>query len=442
MKTRLNKPFKNSVGQQKPKGRGKDLFRRNKRFKRKLKSKEKRKLLNRIKTFKKSRKYIGLLDKKRIPPYFKSRITYEKNIEIFCKSNKNKYLNEVHGTITLSEEFCIYKNPNYVLSTLLKILNNAKINNFTRVEYNGDISFGALYLLDAVCWEIASKHPKWRLNAKNISKRDYEIQTNLKSFQTGDSKTEEAFIYNNRIEINRVNDKLAKQRHKEASKTVTELINRGIESIIGKGNDLSYSENAAIISAITEHFDNILLHVPNARYGYLCTFFDRRDQKVTILIFNYGHTIASTLEKNDIPNEVKTDIELVIQNHKKMGYLGFGNSFTKENALTLLALQEGISSKLIIDDSRGHGLIDYINHCKKLNNGAKITIISGKTAIRIDETSNIREQNVFGRSRKIIAFNNENDLYIKPDKKHVIKLNVFFPGVIIETVIPLKRKNE
>lgn len=433
-----NQPYKNTVKKPLVYKKSKGSYRQRKRFYRKLKSKEKKRLSNRIKTFHASNKYTNGLKKKKIPAHYTPKITYEPNIEVFCQRNPNKSYRQYRGSIKLSSDFSLFENPNNVLTTLLRILNNAKQQkNYTRVEYTGDVSFGALYLLDAVCWEIASKHPKWKLSVENISRRDYEIQSNLKSFKTGISNTEEVYVYNNKIEINRIDNKLAKQSHKEASKTVRDLINKGIENEIGSNHDLDYYEIAAIESAITEHFDNILLHVPQARYGYLCTFFDRQKRTVTILIFNYGHSIASTLETNNIPEEVKRDIEKVVKNHKDKGFLQFGSSFTKENALTLLAIQEGISSKLENDDSRGHGIIDFIKHCKKMNQSAKITIVSGKTAIKIDNRTEISSQDIFGRSRKVIAFNKENDLFSKPDEKFVSGMKVFFPGVIIETIIPI-----
>jgi hypothetical protein len=437
-KNKTNKPFKSSIKTKRKHGNDKNAYRRLKQFRRKLKSKEKRRLKNRIDSFNKSNLNNGIWKKKTSSPHYQTKVTYEPNVELFCQQNTAKHFKQFRGRLTLTKDFSLHDNPNRVLTTLLRILYNAKQKrNYTKVEYTGSVSFGALYLLDAVCWEIASKRPKWWLQAENMSNRNYEIQSKLKSFKTGDIDTKDAYIYNNKIQINREDNKLAKQRHKEASKTVRGLINKGIENEIKQTHKLDYNEVAAIESAITEHFDNILLHVPSAKYGHLCTFFDRGNKTVTILIFNYGHTIASTLEKNDIPEEVQLDIDKVVNNHKQKGFLGLGSSFTAENALTLLAIQEGISSKLENDDSRGHGIIDYIKHCKKMSSDSKITIISGKTAIKIDNSCDITRQNVFGRPRKIIALNKENDIMQKPDDKHVEGMQVSFPGVIIETVIPI-----
>jgi transcriptional regulator len=112
--------------------------------------------------------------------------------------------------------------------------------------------------------------------------------------------------------------------------------------------------------------------------------------------------------------------------------------FTLENAVTLLALQEGISSRIKYDITRGHGLIDFIENCFDLSEDTKVAIISGKTAIKIDKKYRISNKNIFGRDRRIIALNSDNDLYKKPDPNYIRNTGVNFNGVIIETTIPLK----
>lgn len=436
---KTNKAFKSSIKTIKVKGNDKTENRRNKLFKRKLKSREKRRLKNRINSYYESRKYSGNRVKLKKRKHFDPKVRYEHDIEHFCNLNSANEFKKYRGVFQLTKDFSLHENPNKVLKTILRILHNAKNSrNFATVEYSGDVSFGALYLLDSACWEIASKRPKWKLRPKYISKRNFEIQSRLKSFKTGDLDTDDAYIYNNKIRINREDDLQARQDHKEASKTVCDLINKGIESCIEVAHSLSHEENRAIIATISEHFDNILLHVPNAKYGHLCTFFDRKKKTVTILIFNYGHTIASSLQKTVIPEEVRKNINEVVKNHKQKGFFGLGSSFTEENALTLLAIQEGISSKLIDDETRGHGIIDYIRHSKNLSSDTKFSIISGKTAIKIDNTCEIKRKKIFGRERKILALNKENDIMIKPNDNNVRNMSVFFPGVIIETIIPIK----
>ena len=125
----------------------------------------------------------------------------------------------------------------------------------------------------------------------------------------------------------------------------------------------------------------------------MCGFFDKEKKEITILIYNFGPTIAETLSQDNLPNHVQTALNQVIENHTKRAYW-VGKKFTQENALTLMAIQEGISSKLDQDKSRGHGITDFIEHCMDLNTNSKIAIISGKSAIKIDSTYKISSKDV------------------------------------------------
>ncbi|MDP3441580.1 MAG: hypothetical protein Q8T08_01860 [Ignavibacteria bacterium] len=366
--------------------------------------------------------------------FISSPVIYNPEVQNFCDQNKIEKWKIPPSKIDLDSEFSLYKSPAKVLRTLLNILYLAKTKSkYVTLSYKGYVSFGAIYFIDTICWQIASKK-RWYLK-HNLPEKEKQLLSNLKSIKSNTSDSEYAYVINNRIRINREEDDLAKQTFKIKSKEIRDLIIQGIRE-----NDSSYilphEGHTAIDSAISEHFDNILLHVPEAEYGFLCGYFDRSAKEITLLIYNFGHTIANSLDNKKLPKHVQPAVDEIILNHTKKSLL-WGKSFTKENALTLLAIQEGISSKLDADISRGHGLIDYIEHCFKLSQHSKVVIISGKTAIRVDSNYSVVNANVLGRQRRIIAFNNENDIFEKPDGNNVINLTVNFPGVIIETTIPL-----
>lgn len=402
-------------------------------FKKLLKRKLKRK--NVLKGARRKKKKQIREKKKR--QYIFSPIKYSPEIESFCSSNKIQDWKNHSKVIHLDGEFNLFKNPSRVLGALLSLLYHAKTNRqFITLNYKGEeVSFGALYFIDTICWQIA-RAKKWYLKLNNLPKKTQIILSNLKSIATKKTEDHYAYIINNRIKINRSEDDLAKQEHKVKSKEIRDLVIEGIRATNKEIVDLPQIAHTAIDSAISEHFDNILLHVPNADYGYLCGCFDKEKKEVIILIYNFGHTIASTLDKNNLPQHVQKVVNEVIANHTKKQFF-FNSKFTRENALTLLALQEGISSKLDDDITRGHGLIDFIQHCRELNRESKSVIISGKTAIKIDSTHSIETKFVLGRNRKIIAFNKDNNLFDKPNDEYVVNLGVNFPGVIIETTIPL-----
>lgn len=366
--------------------------------------------------------------------FFSSRVIYNREVQNFCDLNKIEKWETPPNKIDLDSDFSLFKNPAKVLRTLLNILYLAKTKSkYVTLAYKGYVSFGALYFIDTICWQIASKK-RWSLK-HNLPAKESKLLSNLKSINTNTSDSEYAYVKNYRIKINRDEDDLAMQSFKIKSKEIRDLIIQGIRE-----NDASYNlpheGHTAIDSAISEHFDNILLHVPDAEYGFLCGYFDRTLKEITLLIYNFGHTIADTLDNKILPKHVQPVVDEIILNHTKKRLL-WGKSYTRENALTLLAIQEGISSKLDADISRGHGLIDYIEHCFKLSRNSKVIIISGKTAIKVDSNYNVMNVNALGRMRRILAFNNENDIFEKPDGNNVINLPVKFPGVIIETTIPL-----
>lgn len=371
--------------------------------------------------------------------HHKKTFKFSQDIEQFCHVNNiNIWANEVNLTIRINDEVSLFKNPENVIRILLRILHNAKQNNvYPTLEFESRISFGALYLIDNICWEIGKKR-NWGIRLHKIDENDKRILSNLKSLNSSEYDNEYAYMINEKVSINRKSDATYHQQYKVKSKNVTDMIQRAIRETYDENFELSPAAYQAISSTIGEHFDNIIQHVPNAEHAYLCGFYDKERKEVVILIFNFGNTISETLKSNQLPKEIKYEIEQVIKNHKKKKYILMGDSFTESNALTLLAIQEGISSKLNYDKSRGHGIMDFIEHCFELNENCKIVMISGQTAIKIDKSYKIGKTEFSGRNRRILAFNERNDLFEKPDSNFVLNLPLEFPGVIIETRIPLE----
>lgn len=167
-------------------------------------------------------------------------------------------------------------------------------------------------------------------------------------------------------------------------------------------------------------------------------YYDAKDSHglCEIAIFNIGLTIAQTF--NNLPDDsyaiacVKPYIDI----HKDNGF--FGSTWTKDDLLTLAALQGDISSKnRTSDDTRGQGTVEMIQFFQKIqqecNNNddlpAKMAIVSGSTHVLFDGTYQMRRDE---KGRKIIAFNQENSLLQPPDKQYVRSLqNTHFSGTII-----------
>jgi hypothetical protein len=164
------------------------------------------------------------------------------------------------------------------LSALLDILYLARTNrNSVNLRYKDKASFGALYFIDTMCWQIA-KHRPWKLN-HNLPAKEAKILSNLKSLNPNKTESEDAYIINTKVEINREENPLAEQEHKQRSKEIRDMIIKGIREHQPE-YELTHPQHTAIDSAISEHFDNILLHVPKALYGFCVAFLIKRRKKL------------------------------------------------------------------------------------------------------------------------------------------------------------------
>ncbi|HEY5535441.1 MAG TPA: hypothetical protein VIL99_10985 [Ignavibacteria bacterium] len=378
--------------------------------------------------------------KRREHEYLKSKITYNEEIERFCSVNNISRWKESDRPIKFDESFCLFENPDSVLRTLLEMLHRAKVSQkMTRLRYAGKVSFGALYLVDNLCWEIAKKR-RWNVICENISDIEREKLSKLRSMSSSSYESVNANMINERVRITRKDDPKADQSYKVKSKDITDMVQNAIrETKSDQKFELPFEAYQAINSTIGEHFDNIILHAPNAEIGILCGFYDKDAKEITVLIYNFGKTIYESFGDDSLPEQMKSVILEIIENHAKKNFFIGSRQFTPENALTLLAVQEGISSRVKFDKTRGHGLIDFIEHCFNLSTGTRVVLISGNTAVKFDNKYQVGKKWLFDRERRVIAMNEANDIYEKPDSSYVINLNINFPGVLIETTIPLKQ---
>lgn len=365
--------------------------------------------------------------------------TFGKSIDLFVNENRHLAKKSDKLLIKLNQDFSLFQNPTKVLTTLVDLVMHAKTFKVNpKIIYDGLVSFGAIYLLDNLSWEIGKKR-KWVLERKKFPTEDASILANIKSFTSSTYEDENEFMINERVIINR-SDPSANQQYKAKAKDITDMLQTAIREIFSDPTyQLPFEAHGAIKSTIGEAFDNIHLHSDITKYGTLCGFYNKKSKEVTLLVYNFGRTIAETFTANEVPIEIAKDIETVLNNHTRKNYINFtrGGDFTLENALTLLAIQEGISSRMKFDKSRGHGIIDLIEHCLDLSQDSKISIISGRTAIKIDKTYPLGTKLVLGRERRILAMNKDNDIYQKPDRDFVVNTGVNFNGVIIEATIPL-----
>lgn len=202
------------------------------------------------------------------------------------------------------------------------------------------------------------------------------------------------------------------------------------------------SQDLGVISG--EVIDNAVEHSGGDGWviaGYLDTL--NPENVCEIAIFNFGRSMAATL--SDLPKDHFTRqlIQPYLDFHMKKGI--FEESWTQEDLLTVIALQEKISCKNNSDeDTRGSGTIDLIEFFQKLyevcgsmcDSKPKMAILSGNTHIIFDGKYFLKPDR---RGRGVIAFNNENSLNSKPDRNYVSRLKGLpFPGTAVCIRFPMQ----
>jgi hypothetical protein len=160
-----------------------------------------------------------------------------------------------------------------------------------------------------------------------------------------------------------------------------------------------------------------------------------------IAIFNFGRTIYESFNKLD-----RNSYPFVVQLNQFLKSASFSNMFTEETCITLLALQETISSKNESKtDTRGSGTVQLIEFFQDIHrectesgsSSAKMAMLSGKTHILFDGTYKMINDD---HGRATIAFNKSNNLKKKPNPKYVRTLgDLYFPGTILSIQFPMQK---
>lgn len=175
-------------------------------------------------------------------------------------------------------------------------------------------------------------------------------------------------------------------------------------------------------------------------YGYLDN--TTKEHTCEVVILNFGKSFAQTFEELPKNHYAYKQVEPYLFLHSAIKY--FSPQWTKQDLLTLVALQGNISCKNESDaTTRGQGSVELIeffqNVHKECSNGnhsgAKMTIVSGNTRIFLDGTYTMRADS---KGRKRIALNADNDLNQKPNQSAITSMGkISFPGTIIAISFPM-----
>lgn len=235
----------------------------------------------------------------------------------------------------------------------------------------------------------------------------------------------------------------------KASEKFADYINRCLAST---GKRLTDSARHLLCSRIGELLGNAEEHAGMVDWtikGYLDTSLPT--PMCEFVIFNFGKSLAESFHDLKDGSYTMDQIRPYMEKHSKRGF--FNRSWRSEDLLTVMALQQGVSSKNTgPNTTRGNGMTDLIVFFQRINDelvkdresGAKMTIISGDTRVLFDGTYKTRTGEAQVHQMKaaragLIAFNPENDLMQPPDPKYVKPLDgVMLPGTLISVqfVVP------
>lgn len=238
-----------------------------------------------------------------------------------------------------------------------------------------------------------------------------------------------------------VTDPLQRDLLSKTSRDFTDHLDSCLERIRKK---LSPVGREKLTSHIAEVLINAHEHSKTAQWlvaGYLDT--DDRDLTYRAVIFSFGNTIAENFVKASPGSVPAKLVQPYIDEHERRSF--FGRDWTKEELLTVIALQGHVSSELDEFDNRDRGqgtvdLIEFFQDMSEACSGTSIaplmSMISGKAQILFDGRYRMKYEN--STNRMVIAFNDSNSLSLQPDSTAVLRMrDEGFPGVVVSVVVPL-----
>lgn len=162
-----------------------------------------------------------------------------------------------------------------------------------------------------------------------------------------------------------------------------------------------------------------------------------------LIILNFGETIYDKFKNPNCPNKDIVEKMAALSDQYTQKSFFFSRSFEEETLWTLYALQEGVSS--IAPDryiKRGNGSIQFIDSFFNIKGSnliiddfSKMTILSGNTDITFTGAYNITKKIIDGEEFKYMTFNKTGDIEDKPDINFVKFTDCYFPGTLISARI-------
>lgn len=359
-------------------------------------------------------------------------------------------IKKVTAEIKIPSNFSLIQNPREALTTIGKLANTArgsqKIKSFN-IDHSkvADLDLAAEAVLDLIAAEIEREY-KSRNKQLNFS-GNYPPSDRLQRLLRGigiirSLKVTHEYLPKSQGRKIEVFEKNSKNQETDAgslsyveltAKKFVDHINNCLKRVNRKLTDDAVDRlstyTGEIIGNAEEHSGE------NA--WYIAGYYDDNDEShlCEITIFNFGKTFAETFTELPRDSFAYQAVSPYIEKHRVSEF--FASGWDEKNLLTLVALQGDVSSKNTSeDDTRGNGTVEMIEFFDRISyelspsdSSPEMAIISGSSHIRFDGTYSLGDDD---SERKIIAFNQPNDLNHPPDKEYVSNLApLYFPGTII-----------
>ena len=215
------------------------------------------------------------------------------------------------------------------------------------------------------------------------------------------------------------------------SEQVIEYIDKCLNS---QNQSLNKYGSQCLGQIVGEVIGNCQLHGGHLQKWYTIGHYCTTEKICHLAIFNFGNTIYESL-RNPGSNTMIKFFKFMSRKHNSF----FSPEIWNEESLwTLLALQDGISrNRNKSNPDRGSGTITLLESFRKIrkshNENSTLSITSGHINIYIDDKAKIEEKKAGNKNktRKIVALNEKNDIFLPPNPENVRILRNFFPGTVI-----------
>jgi len=199
---------------------------------------------------------------------------------------------------------------------------------------------------------------------------------------------------------------------------------------------------------ISEIVDNVREHSEKKSWyivGNVIPKDEYNKSSIRLAIFNYGNTISNNLkefmnsESALLPSKQEKIVSISKEIIRKHIPLFKTDYYEEDQAYTFLAIQQGISSKIIDDNNinkRGSGIYKLTKEIYKISDlsddsWANISLISGNTMIKFKNKYKYKIENEIDEKLYQINFNESNSIYIPQERDCIQKLKYNIPGTII-----------